>query len=638
MKSNVSDLLELVECIYIDASMKCTADVFDSRDLSTIRSRVEAEGLSFLTITLSNFCQDFERSLEIGFIDSTLFSNFKKERSGPIPSFLKGMVSQVFDPKTGELYDDKRNPHHQKFLDDIATVIEGIRQICLAFKKVELQCTPERVHKALDNYINVEAQFSEFLPSEQEICKFLQVSDYVWGNIFGGINPRECIPRHGPGATAERISGNRKYDWQEWYDRLDTYFPYIGFAVPIGMADSYEEIEKVSIIPPEQERPVRVITVPKTLKTPRVIAIEPVCMQFVQQGIRDILYRMIESSSITGGQINFSDQSVNQKIALTSSVDRQYSTIDLSDASDRVPLKLALCMFRTNPDLMDSIMSCRSTLAELPNGRVIGPLSKFASMGSALCFPIEAMYFYTICIVALLDAQQLSYTIRNILSVSKLVYVYGDDIIVPSTYAVIVLDYLQKYNCKVNSQKTFVTGKFRESCGVEAYLGYEVTPTYFRVLPPKHKRQAAHIISWIATANLFYKRGYWRCANSMFKTIEKLVGSIPYVSENSEAIGRISYLGYRTIGRWHDKLHRFEVKAMVPRPIYRTDKLEGYGALMKCFLKMEGKLNFPRPSLVTSSSSTDDLIHSVREEDPLHLERTALHGGVALNHRWVSAH
>lgn len=640
MKSTIkSDCLKLIESIYIDASMKCTADVFDFRDLITIRSRVEKEGLSFLTITLPSFCTDFERSLEQGFVDPAFFMKF--HRNGELPAFLRGFLGQVFDVKTGELYNERKPPIQLGVdIHDIPTVIESVRQICCTFKKVELPCSEKRIKKAMDSYVHVEAQLSTFRLQEDETTKFLAVSDVLWHNILAGIKPADCIPRHGPGATAERISGNKKYVWREWYDRLEPYFPLVDSAFPIGIDVDARELKGVKIIPPEKERPVRVIHVPKTLKAPRIIAIEPVCMQYAQQGIRDALYRVLESSKLTKDHINFSDQSFNQKIALTSSKDLRYATIDLSDASDRVPRLLALQMFRSNPDLMDAIDACRSTHAELSNGLIIGPLHKFASMGSALCFPVEAMYFYTICVIALLDAHELSYTWRNIRKVARHLYVYGDDIIVPTTNAVIVLDYLQKYNCKVNINKTFVTGRFRESCGVDAYDGYEVTPTYLRTLRPRHKRDSSGILSWAATAHQLYKKGYWRTTTLIYEILERLIGSLPYVLETSPAVGRISFLGFESAERWSSELHRFEVLAMVPEPIFRTDRLEGYGALMKCLLKLEGRKSEIRPikGWATSLRESQRLALFGEAQDKQHLRLTALHGGVALNRRWVLAH
>jgi hypothetical protein len=621
MKSNVSDYLELLHDIYIDACNKCTADVSDLRDLETIRSRVKHEGVSFLTITLPQFARDFERSLATGVIDSKCFKGFKRLRHRAIPDFLQGMLSQVFNSETGEIYHDKQ-PHSKSgvIVGDVPTIVESVRQICLTFKKLELPCTPERVQASLNNYVTVERELQEFSVQEEDFSRFLDVSSILWDNMVSDFAANSVIPAHGPGQTSERISGNGKYRWRFWHRRLEPYFPLYECAYPLGTPHDSEEFKFVNVLSPEDELPVRVVQVPKTLKAPRIIAIEPCCMQYTQQAIRDYLYDRLEGYWLTRGHVNFRDQSVNQRLAIESSIDGRLATIDLSDASDRVPWFLAMTMFRGNQELLEAIDSCRSTRAVLPDGQLVAPLWKFASMGSALCFPVEAMYFYTICVVALLDAQNLSYTPRNAFKVIRDVYVYGDDIVVPSAYADVVLDYLQKYNCKVNPNKTFVSGSFRESCGVDAYQGYTVTPVYVHVPRPESKQQYAEIVSRVATANLFYSKGYWRTASLIFSQIESLIGfSLPYVAETSPAIGRISYLGYESIDRWNSELQRFEIRALVPKPVNRSDPLDGYGALTKCFLAMERR------------NDASDL-------GGLSLKHSALRGAVTLKLRWTTPH
>jgi hypothetical protein len=621
MKSNelpervTSDFVELAQTVYIDACAKCTADVSDLRDLETIKSRVKHQGISFLTITLPNFCRDFERSLAEGKIDSTRFQYFRKR--GLIPAFLQGLTSLIFDRETGRIFNESQL---RVAPSELSLLIECVRQICLTFKKVEIDCTPQRVQSALESFIEIERSFNDFSPSVEDIEQFKLVSFMLWSRCLVNFDLASCTPKHGPGATAERISGNLKYSWRLWHDRLEPYFPLLGNAYPEGMPPEAKELELVTIVNQEQEQPVRVTPVPKTLKGPRIIAIEPCCMQYIQQGIRDRLYSVLESYPMTAGHVNFRDQSVNQVLAVDSSIDGRLATIDLSDASDRVPRSLAMSMFDSNPDLRDAIDACRSSRAEMPDGRIIGPLGKFASMGSALCFPVEAMYFYTICVVALLREQNLPATWRNCYSVSRSLYVYGDDIIIPSANAAVVLDHLQKYNCKVNMNKSFWTGRFRESCGIDAYAGYEVTPTYLGTLPPENKRQPDRIVSWTETANLFYKRGYWRTASLLFKRVERIIGKLPYVSERSEGLGRISYLGYQSIGRWNAKYHRFEIRAWVPSPVYRKARLGGYAALSASLKKL------------------DKLRSLLAQRDPLHLERFALHDAVVLKRRWVPLH
>jgi len=627
LKSNVSDHIRVMELVYKDASMKCIADVSDLRDLETIRSRVKHGGISFLTITLPDFCKSFERSLASGYIDTSSFPNFRRVKGGSIPCFLQGMIGRLFDRETGRMFDHEMEPPFGGDSSDFPTIIESVRQICLTFKKLELDCTPKRVSAALENFTSIERSFEKFSIPDEDTAKFLAVSSCLWGTMVADFSSAACIPRHGPGATADKRSGNRKYRWLRWHDRLEPYFPLVDNGYPLGTPVDSRELEMVSIVPEDEEQPVKVVTVPKTLKSPRIIAIEPCCMQYVQQGIRDYLYDKIESHWLSRGHVNFRDQSINQQLAIDASKTGRYATIDLSDASDRVPLSLAQEMFRSSPELWESIDSCRSRAAQLPGGDVISPLRKFASMGSALCFPIEAMYFYTICVVALLEFQNLPITLDNCFKVSRELYVYGDDIVVPTNAAVTVLDHLQKYNCKVNLNKTFVSGSFRESCGVDAYCGYEVTPTYLHHERPENRRQASQIISWVATANLFYLKGYWSTSQFMLDCIKRIVGYIPCVSETSEALGRISFLGcchstaHKNV-RWNKQLQRLEIRAWVPAPVYRTDELEGYGALTKCFLGL----------LAASETETSS------SQGGSQLEQSALFGAVTLIRRWVPPH
>jgi len=660
MKSSASEYLEVVRAVYIDACAKCSADVFALRDLETIESRVENEGLSFLTIALPQFASDFERALATGAIDSAHFRNFKK--CGAIPAFLQGMLSLIFNQKTGKVtsYESPTTCNNVAgdVPSDIPTVVESVRQICCTFKKVELACTPKRVQAALRSFTKIEQDFQTFSAPDDLSRKFSRVSRLLWDNMVRDFDPQHIIPSHGPGATADRISGNQKYVWRRWHDRLEPYFPIIDNGYPLGTPSYSEELEIVSVIPEDDEQPVRVITVPKTLKSPRIIAIEPVCMQYVQQGIRDYLYDRIEGYWLTSRRINFRDQTINQRLALKASRTGRYSTIDLSEASDRVPLSLAMEMFRGNSDLHDCILACRSTKAQMPDGQIIDPLRKFASMGSALCFPIEAMFFYTICVVALLDSNSLSYSQKNINKVSRGIRVYGDDIIVPSANAEVVLDYLQKNNCKVNSNKTFLSGSFRESCGVDAFAGYRVTPVYIRQTPPENKRQYPNLISWVATANLFYLKGYWQTASLMFKKCERYLGPLPYVRETSPVLGRYSFLGYESVDRWLTKKNHStnasnyqspEVWGWVPSPVHRSDELDGWAAMMKCFIKMsktkmskdrmvKHDVNADLSAVLVSSFSALASLEEVQSVDERHLVRSALHGAVTLKRRWAPAH
>lgn len=630
MKSHVSDYLKVATAIYKDAAAKCVTRV-SFRDLKTIRSRVEKQGVSFLTITLPSFCKDFEKSLDRGFIDPSDFKYFRK--SGAIPAFLQDMLGQLFDCETGRIFDNASSP------PSVISIVDSVRQICLAFKKINLPCSPERERRAVENFVEIENSFNEFTLPQEDTRAFALVSSMLWDNLTRTIKPSGYDPRHGPGSTADKRLGNQKYQWLRWHDRLEPYFPSLESCYPYSVGEldeSDQELRKLDIVLESDEQPVKVVTVPKTLKGPRVIAIEPCCMQYTQQGLRRVLYTSIESYWLTRGHINFRDQSVNQSLAMSSSTNGQLATIDLSDASDRVPLSLSLEMFNGNPSLKGAIASCRSTSAKLPSGAIIGPLRKFASMGSALCFPVEAMYFYTLCVMALLRDNSLPITYRNIYNVSRDIYVYGDDIIVPSHSVTTVLETLRKYNCRANSGKTFYRGSFRESCGVDAFLGESVTPIYLGTAPPKNRQQASEIISWLSSANHFQKKGYFGTAQLLFNYIEKLLGSLPQVSEKSPALGRVHDWYFRPPTRWNEEIQTLEVRVWTTKSVYRTDVLDGHAALTKSLMRLDDSKGRQEPD--NSFSFGFEIPYSRDPSDARHLERSALSDVVALKRRWVSAH
>jgi len=620
MKSHLSQKvkgqLDILRRVYLDACDECAVNP-SPLDLRTVERRVLDEGASFLTLTLPIFCQDFERSLANGRIDSQMFVAFTKCRKGAtiqaIPAFLQGMLSLIFDRTTGVMYEHPSIP-----CDITICIVRAVRQICRTYAKLTDKCSPMREHKAVEAFIQNEHLLSNVKVHQDDVLDFYRVCRLLWDPLFVNFDQAELDPAHGPGTSAEGISRiNEKYRWKTWHDRLETYFPFLGFALPLGAAGEKEFLD-VKYLTEAQEMPSRVLLVPKTMKGPRIIAAEPLAAQFAQQGLRSYLYRTIGRSRLLGTQINFRDQTVNQKLALMSSKDGSMATLDLSDASDRVIRDLAMCMFHGTPTLAGAVEACRTKFAKVPDGTVVGPLRKFASMGSALCFPVEAMYFYTICVVALIRERNLQFDAKSIRKVGRSIFVYGDDIVVPQHETVAVIDHLQKYYCKVNVHKSFWTGKFRESCGMDAYNGTSVTPTYIRRHVPYNRQQHTEIISIVASANSFYRKGYWKTARFLFERIERLVGTLPLVASDSPAVGRNTYLQWRSVQRWNRSLQRYEILALTVEPVNRTDLLDGYAALGKSLLSLKRQVNL------------DD------RRDPLHLERSARHGVAALKRRWVS--
>jgi len=585
-------------------------------DVKIVNSRVENEGDSFLTITLPNFAKDFERSLELGKVDSGAFAGFKRKR-GPLPLFLGGFLRQVFDT--------------EGLLLDVPSIdcIFAIRQLCYVFGKIERPTSEGRTNRAIGGYVETDRMVGAHASniSEESREEFRRMAALLYRDVFTEMDELvyngDIVGHHGPGATADKLVGNNKWQQSDWTARLDRAgISYGDHVLPNWRY--YDQLDHVTIREPEDELPVKVITVPKTLKTPRIIAIEPVCMQFVQQALLRPLVELLEKDSLVGAfsteqgisssLLGFTDQDPNRELAREGSETNNLATLDLSEASDRVSIQHVEDLLSLWPHFLEAVMACRSTKAEVPGWGVI-PLSKFASMGSALCFPFEAMTFLTCVMLGLQDAACSTFTRRDIMSVRAHVRVYGDDIIVPADSVYHVISRLESFGFKVNSGKSFWNGKFRESCGGDYYDGEWVTPIRFRQDIPASRDDARQVISLVSFRNQLYYAGLWKTTAILDELIKSksLLGHFPLVEDTSPLLGRHSFLPYqaeKTSRQTHSPL----VKGWVVRSIIPPSPLDGWGALRKVL----------SPGRETPF------------EDPRHLERQGRPDAVGMKLRWMT--
>ena len=562
-------------------------------DYKKLLQRTNTEGVSFLTITLPTFAKDFERSLDQGFIAPSQFQGFAKVRGGSIPAFLQGMTEQVFDRQSGVLLD---KPH-------IAS-IRAVRQLTLMFGKINVDCSEARKLAAVRSYIECEKEVrkNDETTSVAALNELSSMSFLIFGNLFAEIERKlafaDLLPKHGPGATADRLRGNAKFDVSEWPARLNHSFPWDDYAIPnprFSDTEMYQDPDRpcINLLEPGAERPVRVVLVPKTLKTPRVIAIEPTAMQYCQQALRGAFYEMLEAKVVRNkffpdahnlayGMIGFTDRAPNQRMAKTGSFSGTLATLDLSEASDRVSNRHVMALFSRFPRLLVGVQDCRSTKADVPGHGVI-PLSKFASMGSALTFPMEAVVFLTIIFLGIQDALNRNLTREDILSLREEVRVYGDDLIVPVDYVQSVMNRLALYGYKVNQAKSFWTGRFRESCGSEFYAGVDVSIERVRREFPSSRSDVQEIVSLVSLRNRLYMAGFRDTVEWLDKQVGNYLPHYPLVRPTSPVLGRWSDLGYEAM-KFDQLLHRPLVRGYVAVSKPPISPVSGQGALMKCFL------------------------------------------------------
>lgn len=196
--------------------------------------------------------------------------------------------------------------------------------------------------------------------------------------------------------------------------------------------------------------------VPKNAKTYRSIVVEPTLNTLLQAGTGDYM-----TSRLLRAGIDIRDQSKNQRLARVGSVTDQLATLDLHAASDSISTQLV--KFLLPEEWFDWLNAIRSHSATLNGSRF--DLQKFSSMGNGFTFPLETLIFWALTASACEG---------NVDSVS----VYGDDIICPRERSDDVVDILTMCGFKINLEKSFVEGPFRESCGCDYYKGIDIRPFY----------------------------------------------------------------------------------------------------------------------------------------------------------------
>jgi len=213
--------------------------------------------------------------------------------------------------------------------------------------------------------------------------------------------------------------------------------------------------------------PGKLAFVPKTCKTDRSIVVEPVLNGLIQKGIGSAMKDLLRRAGV-----DLRDQTRNQRLAGSGSIDGALCTIDLSSASDTVSRNLVWSLLPYEwACLLDM---CRSPVVRLMKDGEAQEilLEKFSSMGNAYTFELESLIFYA------LTMSTCEFLHVNTVDVS----VYGDDIICPTVAFDKLQTVLEYCGFSLNADKSFAHGPFRESCGADFYLGVDIRPFYLKTL------------------------------------------------------------------------------------------------------------------------------------------------------------
>lgn len=207
-----------------------------------------------------------------------------------------------------------------------------------------------------------------------------------------------------------------------------------------------------------------VFTVPKNNEIDRAAAKEPDYNMFLQKAVGNHV-----RSCLRRVGVDLNDQTVNQRLACDGSRDGSLATLDLSAASDSVTTGLIMELFPF--PWVELMFALRSPRAILPGSKrnEYHEWEMLSSMGNGFTFEVESLVFY-----ALIRA------VTHIRGIPGKISVYGDDLIVPTQAVSGVRRILRFCGFEMNTEKSFYSGDFRESCGEHYMNGENVTPFYIR--------------------------------------------------------------------------------------------------------------------------------------------------------------
>jgi hypothetical protein len=569
------------------------------RDIDEFRHRASREGMGFLTKTLPSIAKAIDKALATG--TKLLIPRLEKRRSSEIPKFLGFLVSLIFDDSGRERSD--ASPWG----------LGALRQLLYLFYKLEIPSTEKQNNEVIDKFVDTDRMLDYSSSSLDSRGSFiLSYARNLVARILSTVDPlAEVEPRHGPGAVATGEKGPGKVIFKRFYHALSMVFPYEDhfFWSPTHLCDSLDQYLALEELP---SGTARVVLVPKDSRGPRLISCEPLEYQWIQQGLMKTIVRTIESHPLSQGQVNFSDQTVNRQLAMLGSQGEPWVTLDMKDASDRVSVNLVRDLFPER--WFTALMGCRSSATELPDGAIL-PLKKFAPMGSAVCFPVEALSFWALSVATL----KYTYPMMQLAKLAASVYVYGDDIICDGKDQSVIRQTLPLFGLMFNDEKCCTAGFFRESCGCDAYKGVDVTPLRLKRVWDRHLAGTSYA-SWVSFANSLLARGYVNAGDYVIGEIQN-IRPTPYT--DSERTGFIAFYDVRKTARVANRRFKRRYNMRTCRSqIYATrvrtrvvndTSAPGWSELLRV-AAMNGRLKNDHSR--SGSSLTNDGLNSVYNLDP----------------------
>lgn len=411
-------------------------------------------------------------------------------------------------------------------------LFKGLYQVLLFGYKAEQSPTKEQIDEANKAFVETDENVLVWeLSRERTPGSYLQVllreARKLCNVVIHKADFGDITGRHGPGGVYPRRLPSDKSGFATYYHAIHKHYDFCDHFC--GLPHYWEEALRVTAEVAEGEAIVaKLCAVPKDSRGPRLISVHPTESVWVQLGQASVLMRAIERSRLTAGYVNFTSQEVNRSLALTGSNSGQWATLDLREASDRISCHIVKSLFG---DWLYEKLSCSRATHYLDLNGEQRTMYKWAPMGNGLTFPVQSLVFWSLVTAGIRLGVGTKADVH--------VYVFGDDIIVNPDHVQYAVKALTTCGLKLNDSKCFLRGPFRESCGMDAYLGIQVTPV--RVKKGLRCASWADVVSLCDLAKRLKIAGYHLTASYVYDRVNRVCGPLPK-SNNPAYSGAYEYV------------------------------------------------------------------------------------------------
>lgn len=319
---------------------------------------------------------------------------------------------------------------------------------------------------------------------KEELHRFWQVGPSPGTDL---IQTDEQVLREGSTGPGSAVTARGQDFYTKLFDsplgctKVSLYETYERYCNSMPRWRDAEDLRKLHYGGATIVRGSRITFVPKNDQTARTICVEPNLNVLFQLGVNAILSRRLKSRYGIDLEVQ---QEKNRILARRGSRRGSdvFATVDLESASDSISANMLWHMLP--PSFLAWLERYRSNETETPRGwQALGMIS---SMGNGYTFSLQTALFAAAVVVVY---RSLGLKLRFPRQKATGSFgVNGDDIVVRRE-AVPRLYWLLNYlGFKVNKDKSFVKGPFRESCGGDYFKGSPIRGVYIKKMDTPQAR------------------------------------------------------------------------------------------------------------------------------------------------------